>query len=85
MSARPWYREVLAIPHNSNWSNGNMFVVEYPEGDEVELAGLRAELEPLIEVFQHKGDSECMNGLSGTIGEPDELCEFEKLRTASNA
>jgi hypothetical protein len=73
--------DVLAIPHNTNWSNGNMFVVEYPEGDEIELAGLRAELEPLIEVYQHKGDSECMNGLSGTIGEPDELCEFEKLRT----
>ncbi|NVB41028.1 DUF3604 domain-containing protein [Pseudenhygromyxa sp. WMMC2535] len=73
--------DVLAIPHNSNWSNGNMFVVEYPEGDQVELAGLRAELEPLIEVFQHKGDSECMNGLSGILGEPDELCDFEKLRT----
>jgi len=73
--------DVLAIPHNTNWSNGNMFVVEYPEGDEVELAGLRAKLEPLVEVFQHKGDSECMNGLSGPLGQPDELCEFEKLRT----
>lgn len=73
--------DVLAIPHNTNWSNGNMFVVEYPDGDEVELAGLRARFEPLIEVYQHKGDSECMNGVSGTIGEPDELCEFEKLRT----
>lgn len=73
--------EVLAIPHNTNWSNGNMFVVEYPDGDEVELAGLRASLEPLIEVYQHKGDSECMNGVSGTIGEVDELCDFEKLRT----
>jgi hypothetical protein len=73
--------DVLAIPHNTNWSNGNMFVVEYPDGDEIELAGLRARLEPLIEVYQHKGDSECMNGLSGTIGAPDELCEFEKLRT----
>jgi len=73
--------DVLAIPHNTNWSNGNMFVVEYPEGDEVELAGLRAELEPLIEVYQHKGDSECMNGVDGSFGEPDELCDFEKLRT----
>ncbi len=73
--------DVLAIPHNSNWSNGNMFVVEYPEGDEAELASLRARLEPLIEVYQHKGDSECSNGLSGILGEPDELCDFEKLRT----
>ncbi|MFV8753516.1 DUF3604 domain-containing protein [Nannocystaceae bacterium ST9] len=74
--------DVLAIPHNTNWSNGNMFVAEYPEGrSEAEWATLRAELEPLIELYQHKGDSECMNGLSGVIGEPDEACEFEKLRT----
>ncbi len=33
-----------------------------------------------MEVFQHKGDSECRNGLSGFLGEPDELCDFEKLR-----
>lgn len=73
--------DVLAIPHNTNWSNGNMFTVEYPEGDEAELARLRARLEPLIEIYQHKGDSECMNGLSTPLGQPDELCEFEKLRT----
>ena len=72
--------DVLAIPHNSNWSNGNMFVVESPSDDAVELASLRAELEPLLEIYQHKGDSECMNGLSGVLGAPDELCEFEKLR-----
>lgn len=72
--------DVLAIPHNTNWSNGNMFVAEYPEGDEAELARLRARLEPLLEMYQHKGDSECMNGVSGPLGEPDELCEFEKLR-----
>jgi hypothetical protein len=73
--------DVLAIPHNSNWSNGNMFIAEYPEGDEVELASLRARLEPLIEIYQHKGDSECSNGLANPLGAPDELCEFEKLRT----
>lgn len=79
--------DVLAIPHNTNWSNGNMFIAEYPEdpaisgGDtQLELAKLRAELEPIMEVYQHKGDSECMNGVSGILGEPDELCEFEKLR-----
>lgn len=74
--------DVLAIPHNTNWSNGNMFVAEYPEGrSEADWAALRAELEPLIEIYQHKGDSECMNGVSGVLGEPDEACEFEKLRT----
>lgn len=73
--------DVLAIPHNSNWSNGRMFRVEYPGGgSEAEQAAARAAMEPLVEVFQHKGDSECINGLSGVLGAPDELCEFEKLR-----
>jgi len=76
--------DVIGIPHNTNWSNGNMFFVESPPGatkaEEAEAATLRRDLEPLIEIFQHKGDSECMNGLSGAIGEPDELCDFEKLR-----
>ena len=72
--------DVLAIPHNSNWSNGNLFVPETPAGsDPAALARLRADLEPLLEVYQHKGDSECMNGVGG-LGAPDELCDFEKLR-----
>jgi hypothetical protein len=75
--------DVLSIPHNANWSNGNLFWVEYPDAqsldDERALASLRAELEPLVEIYQHKGDSECMNGLSGILGLPDELCDFEKL------
>lgn len=74
--------DVLAIPHNSNWSNGRMFRVEYPgAGSDAEQAERRARFEPLVEVFQHKGDSECSNGLSGILGAPDELCDFEKLRT----
>jgi len=73
--------DVLAIPHNSNWSNGRLFRVEYPgAGSEAEQAQARAAMEPLVEVFQHKGDSECINGVSGVLGEPDELCDFEKLR-----
>jgi len=75
--------EVMAIPHNANWSNGNMFFVETVEGDEAAArarAQRRAELEPLLEVFQHKGDGECSNGLSGITGAPDEQCDFEKLR-----
>ena len=72
--------DVLAIPHNSNWSNGNLFVPEATAGaDPAELARVRAELEPLLEIFQHKGDSECINGLPG-LGPPDELCDFEKMR-----
>jgi hypothetical protein len=74
--------DVLAIPHNANESNGKMFFIESAdEGgpqDPAAYARLRAELEPLFEVYQHKGDSECMNGLSGVLGAPDELCGFEK-------
>jgi hypothetical protein len=74
--------DVLAIPHNSNLSNGNLFVPEAPSApDAAAHARVRADLEPLLEVFQHKNDSECMNGIGG-LGDPDELCDFEKLRVA---
>ncbi len=77
--------DVLAIPHNSNESNGNAFFPDYPGaetiGEEQELASLRSRAEPLVEVFQHKGDMECRNGLEGVLGEPDELCDFEKIRS----
>lgn len=77
--------DVLTIPHNSNLSNGNMFFVE-TEGSVASqraAAKSRAAMEPLVEIFQHKGDSECMNGLSGTFGQPDELCGFEKILPAT--
>ena len=32
-------------------------------------------MEPLVEIVQHKGESECR----GRAGAPDELCGFEKL------
>ncbi len=74
--------DVLAIPHNSNESNGNMFEVEYPGARSVAAervqAAQRGAMEPLVEIYQHKGDSECMNGLSGVIGASDEQCDFEK-------
>lgn len=76
--------DALAIPHNSNESNGGMFYVEHPGAQTLEeqraQAAFRASIEPLVEIYQHKGDSECMNGLSGFVGAPDELCEFEKRR-----
>jgi hypothetical protein len=78
--------DVLAIPHNSNESNGRMFQVEYPGAqsldDQRAQAELRAAMEPLVEIYQHKGDSECINGLSGIVGAPDEQCDFEKRRQA---
>jgi len=75
--------DALVIPHNSNESNGNKFFIAYPEAGSIEeernAAAQRARFEPLVEIFQNKGDSECMNGFFGVPGEPDELCDFEKL------
>jgi hypothetical protein len=69
--------DVLAIPHNSNLSGGLMF----PEHDSLgqpfsrDYAERRASMEPLFELYQHKGASECFAGaLSG-----DEYCGFETL------
>jgi hypothetical protein len=76
--------DVLAIPHNSNLSNGRMFDLEYRDRslrDQKRYARLRSRLEPLVEIMQIKGDSECANGLDGVTGS-DELCSFEKFRPA---
>lgn len=79
--------DVLTIPHNSNWSSGRMW---YPYSnrklalpEQQRLAQLRARLEPLAEIIQVKGDSECRNGISSVLGAADEFCDFEKLRPAS--
>lgn len=79
--------DALAIPHNSNWSSGRMWFPysnqQLPEQEKKRLAALRAKIEPLAEIVQVKGDSECRNGIASVFGEPDELCDFEKLRPAS--
>jgi len=75
--------EAIAIPHNPNLSNGQMFKVEYanlPEEEQRREAALRARLEPIVEMMQIKGESECRNGMYQVVGEPDELCNFEKVR-----
>ncbi len=75
--------EALSIPHNPNLSNGRMFTVPYrdlPLEAQRAEARLRARLEPLVEIMQIKGDSECRNGMYQVGGGRDELCEFEKLR-----
>ena len=77
--------DVLAIPHNPNQSNGRLLRVEYAPGSTLDeqraQAAARAAIEPLVEIFQHKGESECLSGLSGALGDADEACGFEKLRT----
>lgn len=69
--------DALSIPHNSNLSSGLMFETVDQEGQpfDADYARLRARLEPLAEVFQHKGSSECLPGPMGG----DELCDFELL------
>ncbi len=73
--------DVLVIPHNSNLGAGLMFRTTLPDGSPIPRseAQLRTEFEPLVEIMQHKGDSECLPGLGNT----DELCAFEKLTMGS--
>ncbi|MCH7599550.1 MAG: DUF3604 domain-containing protein [Myxococcales bacterium] len=70
--------DVLVIPHNSNLSAGRMFRTHLPDGSPIGIteASGRAEYELLVEIMQHKGESECMFGLDTE----DELCRFEKLK-----
>ncbi len=69
--------DVVVLPHNSNLSNGQLF---HLGGVDAETAALRARMEPVVEVFQHKGDSECRSATPGSLGDGDPLCAFEKLR-----
>ncbi len=76
--------DVLTLGHNSNLSNGHYFSQKWREGlsldAQVARAKLRARMEPAVEMFQHKGDMECRNGLKGGAPTADPLCDFEKLR-----
>jgi hypothetical protein len=53
--------DVIAIPHNPNFSNGVMFNI--PDTITPAQATIRATLEPLAEIHQHKGSSECKIGV----------------------
>lgn len=69
--------EALTIPHNTNQSDGQSFLTTEPDGSPMsaDTARLRARMEPLVELVQHKGDSECRPG----VGTTDEQCAFEKI------
>jgi hypothetical protein len=73
--------EVLAIPHNSNQSAGLMFnpVTEDRAPYTAAFARRRATLEPLVEIYQHKGSSECIAGAASVLASEDEACAFEQL------
>ena len=66
--------QVLAMPHNSNLSNGLMFAKADFKGKEIDAkyANTRARWEPVVEVTQIKGDSESHPFLSPN----DELSGF---------
>ncbi|MAE94174.1 MAG: hypothetical protein CL910_05885 [Deltaproteobacteria bacterium] len=68
--------KILAIPHNGNLSNGDMFPLEVRwNGTKLDqaYAEQRARMEPLYEVTQIKGDSEAHPFLSPD----DEFADFE--------
>ena len=69
--------DVLTIPHNSNLSDGIYFNERMSDGDPLtaEYVELRNAIEPVIEIYQHKGASECLPGAATA----DELCGFEIL------
>lgn len=66
--------KVLAIPHNSNLSNGRMFAMNKFDGSPIDAAYVktRALREPIVEVTQIKGDSESHPFLSPN----DEFASF---------
>jgi len=67
--------DVISIPHNSNLSGGNMFSSQRYRGEPMPRAyvALRADLEPIIEVTQIKGDSET----HPSVSPDDEFAGYE--------
>ena len=76
--------DVIAIPHNSNYSNGG-FMFDWNNSDDKpidEAYALRRALnEPLVEIKQHKGASETTPGLSPG----DDFADFEIMDTVRNS
>src|SRR3546814_111 len=68
--------EGLAIPHNSNASGGLMFDWKKSDGHPIDeaYAQQRALNEPLVEVYQHKGQSET----SPLLSPEDDFSNFER-------
>lgn len=75
--------DYLTIPHNTNLANGRMGPyrgLEQTVEARRAYSQKRLEREPIVEIFQHKGSSECINGLTTVFGPPDELCDMEAVR-----
>ena len=67
---------VVAIPHNTNLSGGLAFAESGWTPYTPQTLARRAWAEPLVEIHQIKGNSECYFGLGTT----DEECNFEPYR-----
>lgn len=78
--------DVLTIPHNPNLGGGVGTIPPlFYDPPDTEEAAKRAYFEPLVEIFQDKGSSECRwDPRYGTgVETSDELCDFELLDTTS--
>lgn len=76
--------DYITIPHNSNLSEGLMFqatpLVGSTPASQAHIEQ-RAQSDRLVEITQHKGDSECSRGFSSPLSaEEDEACSFEKVK-----
>ncbi len=69
--------DVIAIPHNTNYGMGVVLAANNADGTPftAEILERRARREPLIEIHQVKGNSECAPGLLTS----DEECNFEQV------
>ncbi len=70
--------DVIAIPHNTNLSNGQQFNTVTYDGKPLtrDYASTKSSIEPIMEVTQFKGDSET----HPLISPNDEFADFETLR-----
>jgi hypothetical protein len=68
--------DALVIPHNPNLSDG----MQFPDPADAAEAATRQRFEPLVEIHQVKGNSECrFDRLAGAgVATEDELCAFEQ-------
>ncbi len=76
--------EYVTIPHNPNLSDGMMFQSPILAGDApatVAQVRQRARADVLVEVFNHKGQSECQPGFASPLSsEEDSACTMENFK-----